>query len=160
MQHPETKHDCGNITKCDHLAHAVLGDEELGVDLVKREGDISLKISVPSSRYLAVAMIFTDRNGEFRLDGEAYRTVSSPHIVRDWLKDCQENHKECHRYCQTDPEPALSTRVINGTKSASDGRPNPHLMNTNGGHGQYATLSYVWGAMGHDSLHLRRLLRS
>ncbi|KAK1963293.1 heterokaryon incompatibility protein [Colletotrichum sublineola] len=58
-------------------------------------------------------------------------------LVRDWVKSCDENHKDCH----SDPCP-LPTRVID---VGLEGHREPRLVVTGGAVGRYMTLSHCWG---------------
>lgn len=76
---------------------------------------------------------------------EPKRNIDNTHVARHWLKECQHSHDECV-YHSTDSDPALPSRVIDVLHLIPDGRPIPYLVDSQGTHSQYATLSYVWGS--------------
>lgn len=169
MQHPELKHDCDKFSvckhpshekgakqedhecrwygECQHEAHIMLESEELKINLAELDGDFNVEIKAPSAAYEAAVVKKTgDAREEIAKEQtESERTLDNAQIARYWLKECQEHHASCKGPGKTDANTPLPTRVIDVQHTKHNGTPNARLVETNGDHGQYATLSYVWG---------------
>lgn len=65
--------------------------------------------------------------------------ASSISMMRSWLENCNNVHKECSLSIPTTP--TLPTRIIDVGDDIHD----PFLFVSNGNLGSYATLSHCWG---------------
>lgn len=75
--------------------------------------------------------------------GRLPQAPDDPRMAREWLAECLENHGNCRRVNDLDPERKWPSRLVN--VGPSDGSHDPRIEEGLHCRGDYLTLSYCWG---------------
>jgi hypothetical protein len=142
IQH-DTRHTTqNNEADEDHsYKYEIRKDQKIRVNLIDLNGDFSIEIGV-SYPFQRLATVNSDVEKNGPPSKAAVEVKDNVYAVKYWLTECRDHHERCEHNQADVP---LPTRVIDVMQSTEDGSLCPRLLDTNGLHGTYATLSYVWG---------------
>ena len=150
--HPELReyfdhvHKCRRNPACHERSH-VLDKEPVLVSLCDLDGDYNVEVRISAVAYRNAAPASKGQeNPVKKAEGVSGGLTDNFAIARHWLEDCARNHEAC---CTRSEEPKLPSRVIDVQSISLGGNPEPRLVITNGMHGRYSTISYVWGEGAH-----------